>query len=67
MELASVVRAAMYFNKVVLGVKIVSDNTEARENREKTFTESMSNLKQTFHKTYLELVSYLNNKSIIDL
>lgn len=67
MELASVARACMYFNKVVLGIKIVSDNSEARENRDKAFIEGLSNLKQKFFLTFNELVFYLNNKSINEL
>jgi nucleoside phosphorylase len=67
MEFASITRACAYFNKSVLGVKIVSDNNEARENREKAFSDSLVNLKDTIFKTFKEITNYLDNKRIIDL
>ena len=67
MELASVARACVYFNKIVLGVKIVSDNKESRENRNTVFIENLVSLKDRFYKTFSEIVSFLNNKTFSDL
>jgi len=67
MELASIAKACNYFNKTLIGIKIVSDNTEPQENRDATFKDSLTNLKQTFHRTFSELSSFLKDKKLDDL
>lgn len=67
MELASIYRACIYFDKVAIGVKIVSDNADARADRQKSFLDSLLLLKETIYNTYKDLTQYLKGKSIADL
>jgi len=66
MELSSVAKACSYFNKPLIGVKLVSDNN-LKETRGEEFIKSLENLKVKFNTTYNELVNFLGNKNLSDL